>query len=164
MTLVDMQTTYSLESDVAIPPGANDVAFVIAKVTLASGQVFNAWAGGKWATGADLVALIDRLTPEAEEKALRKAGLTGEASLPSPLPVVVPPAQVVSPFRAVTPGMAPDIAPERCGACHGPITNYFGGSIYLPAARVVEMTREKHGRPLCAACSGKEAASRMRRR
>jgi hypothetical protein len=163
MTLVETKT-YSMESDVAIPPGANDVAFVIAKVTLASGAVFNAWAGDKWQTGADLVALIDRLVPEAEEKALRKAGLTVEAaSLPSPLPVVMPAAQRVSPFRA-TAGMPPDIAPEPCAACHGPITDYFGGSIYLPAARVVEMTREKHNRPLCAACSGKEAAARLRRR
>jgi hypothetical protein len=164
MTLVDTQTHYSLESDVAIPPGANDVAFVIAKVTLVGGQVFNAWKGARWQDGADLIALIDRLTPEAEAEALRKAGVTGEVSLPSPLPVAVPPDQKVSPFRACTPGLPPDIAPERCAACRGTITDYFGGSIYLSATRVVEMTREKHGRPLCAPCSGKEAAQRLRRR
>ncbi len=69
-----------------------------------------------------------------------------------------------SPFRSFVPATyRRDISPIPCAACGKTITSFWGGAVELSAARVVEMTTARHGRPLCADCSGHEAQQRVAR-
>lgn len=153
----------TVETDLVVDKRQESLYLVTAQVRTANGD-YNAWEIVS-ILSADVLDRVDVLDLRASVRALAKAGITSEGiAVPpahaEPLPVLtVVPTSVFA--TTLTQPEQPEVARERCAGCNKPIKGYTSGAAFISAERVAEMTRERHGHPLCASCSAPRSTRKV---
>ena len=147
--------SFSIETQMVHETPQTEWAAAVCKVTTEKG-VYNGWSMGP-------VEAFNELVEQATIQALCCAGITllpanvlqQRTSPQAPAPVSVFQTRDETPTSAET--------AQECANGPHPITDYYAGSVVIPALEVAARTLERHGKAICAECSSATIRRRTRK-